>query len=77
MTTDFGVYIHIPFCKQKCFYCDFPSFAGREKYIDEYLNSLHHEMELGAESFGERGKLAPHTIYIGGGTPSHLNLSQM
>ena len=77
MTTDFGVYIHIPFCKQKCFYCDFPSFAGREKYIDEYLNSLHHEMELGAERIAEKGKLTPHTIYIGGGTPSHLNLSQM
>jgi len=77
MTTDFGVYIHIPFCKQKCFYCDFPSFAGREKYIDEYLNSLHHEMELGAERIAEMGKLTPHTIYIGGGTPSHLNLSQM
>ena len=77
MTTDFGVYIHIPFCKQKCFYCDFPSFAGREKYIDEYLNSLHHEMELGAERIAEKGKLNPHTIYIGGGTPSHLNLSQM
>ncbi len=77
MTTDFGVYIHIPFCKQKCFYCDFPSFAGREKYIDEYLNSLHHEMELGAERIAEMGNLTPHTIYIGGGTPSHLNLSQM
>ncbi|SHI47958.1 oxygen-independent coproporphyrinogen-3 oxidase [Anaerovibrio lipolyticus DSM 3074] len=77
MTTDFGVYIHIPFCKHKCFYCDFPSFAGREKYIDEYLNSLHYEMELGAEKIAEKGKLTPHTIYIGGGTPSHLNLSQM
>ncbi len=77
MSKDYGVYIHIPFCKQKCFYCDFPSFAGREKYINEYLHSLRREMELGAERFGIHGKLMPNTVYIGGGTPSHLNFSQM
>lgn len=77
MTTDFGVYIHIPFCKQKCFYCDFPSFAGREKYIDEYLNSLHRELELAAKKIGAGDQLVPCTIYIGGGTPSHLTVSQL
>lgn len=77
MQTDFGLYIHIPFCRQKCFYCDFPSFAGRERYIAAYLNALSREMELLADRCGETGKLHPRTIYIGGGTPSHLSLEQM
>lgn len=42
----FGVYIHIPFCRQKCFYCDFPSFAGKEKSIDSYLKALELEFCL-------------------------------
>ena len=42
----FGLYIHIPFCRQKCFYCDFPSFAGREKKIDRYLQALEQEFAL-------------------------------
>lgn len=77
MQTDFGLYIHIPFCRQKCFYCDFPSFAGRERYIAAYLNALSREMELLADRCGETGKLHPRTVYIGGGTPSHLSLEQM
>lgn len=77
MTTDFGVYIHIPFCKQKCFYCDFPSFAGRERFIDNYLVALGREMELVAEKYGEQGRLGPATVYVGGGTPSLLALNQM
>lgn len=42
----FGIYVHIPFCRQKCFYCDFPSFAGREKKIDAYLTALDWEFFL-------------------------------
>lgn len=40
MRKKFGMYLHIPFCRQKCFYCDFPSFAGKEKSIDSYLEAL-------------------------------------
>lgn len=46
MKKEFGLYIHIPFCRQKCFYCDFPSFAGREKKIDSYLQALEQEFAL-------------------------------
>lgn len=77
---DFGIYIHIPFCRQKCFYCDFPSFAGKERMIGSYLEALEQEMgqvrqrlwDRGEAVFGSDGKLAPGTIYIGGGTPTVL-----
>ena len=77
---DFGIYIHIPFCRQKCFYCDFPSFAGKERMIGPYLEALEQEMgqvrqrlwDRGEAVFGSAGKLAPGTIYIGGGTPTVL-----
>ena len=77
---DFGIYIHIPFCRQKCFYCDFPSFAGKERMIGPYLEAFEQEMgqvrqrlwDRGEAVFGSDGKLAPGTIYIGGGTPTVL-----
>lgn len=79
---EFGIYIHIPFCQQKCFYCDFPSFAGRERYIDGYLAALEQEICLwkgqyaGWDILGD-GKLSPATVYIGGGTPTALGSSQL
>lgn len=42
----YGVYVHIPFCQQKCFYCDFPSFAGRERYMADYLQALQQEFKM-------------------------------
>lgn len=77
---DFGIYIHIPFCRQKCFYCDFPSFAGKEGMIGPYLEALEQEIgqvrqrlwDRGEAVFGSDGKLAPGTLYIGGGTPTVL-----
>lgn len=66
-----GVYIHIPFCKSKCFYCDFPSYAGREAFMSDYASALVREIErVGAIRVEEAG--TPATIYIGGGTPSVL-----
>lgn len=84
MKKEFGLYIHIPFCRQKCFYCDFPSFAGREKKIDKYLQALEQEFALlrqGRQQKDGAGdterKFAPRTIYIGGGTPTVLNHDQL
>ena len=62
-----GIYIHIPFCRSKCDYCDFYSQAGREDRMDDYQKALllHlKESALAAESF------CVDTIYFGGGTPS-------
>ena len=65
-----GLYIHIPFCRQKCRYCDFASFAGAESQIDTYLDALEKEASFyGGARFD--------TLYIGGGTPSLLSASQL
>jgi len=70
MTHCGGLYLHIPFCKQKCGYCDFASFAGIENQIDTYLTALEKEAQkYSAVSFD--------TLYIGGGTPSILSVCQL
>ena len=68
MATTYGVYIHIPFCKSKCDYCDFHSLAGREEEMDHYQKALIAQLR----SFAPRlnGRVAD-TIYFGGGTPSY------
>ena len=68
MTT--GLYFHIPFCKQKCNYCDFASFAGWENLIPAYLQALN-------KSATAAPKREFSTLYIGGGTPSLLSASQL
>ncbi|SHK26234.1 oxygen-independent coproporphyrinogen-3 oxidase [Selenomonas ruminantium] len=66
-----GVYIHIPFCRQKCFYCDFPSYAGKESLMEAYVEALCQQIEI--QGFSYRQKWGtPATIYIGGGTPTAL-----
>lgn len=65
-----GLYIHIPFCKRKCFYCDFVSFAKTEQTINLYVETLIKEACL------YRGQKIS-TIYIGGGTPSILTAKQL
>ena len=64
-----GVYIHIPFCKQKCYYCDFISYANKEQYFDKYVQALIAEMS----SFLDNNDVEIETIYIGGGTPSIID----
>jgi oxygen-independent coproporphyrinogen-3 oxidase len=66
-----GLYIHIPFCKTKCGYCDFFSVTDTG-LIDGFLNALSREIDTYREEFAEFD-----TIYIGGGTPSLLSLAQI
>ena len=68
------LYLHIPFCKSKCIYCDFKSFpcADRNK-INEYLIGLNKEITLAGAEFSSREITS---VYFGGGTPSLLNLEQ-
>lgn len=73
-----GIYVHIPFCKHKCYYCDFISFADKNSLIDEYIKWLKYEIkEVGqGNRLDYENKLDDlvlvKTIYIGGGTPSFI-----
>ncbi|MDR3565213.1 MAG: radical SAM family heme chaperone HemW [Negativicutes bacterium] len=69
-----GVYIHIPFCRRKCLYCDFPSSAGGEALFEDYSTALCREIA------GRGGLLSAHrvdSLYFGGGTPTLLPLAQL
>jgi oxygen-independent coproporphyrinogen-3 oxidase len=73
MNTCYSIYIHVPFCRQRCNYCDFNTFAGMEYLIDAYVDALVQEISLVSTACGSR--LPVHTIYFGGGTPSLLSIS--
>lgn len=64
-----ALYIHIPFCRSKCAYCDFTSFAGRAQAAPRYLRALERELEVRA---GELAGRSVSSVYIGGGTPTYL-----
>lgn len=67
------IYIHIPFCVRKCYYCDFLSGPADEETIDKYVKSLINEIEYYGERYGKQGTNVPITsIFFGGGTPSLL-----
>lgn len=65
-----GIYIHIPFCKSKCYYCDFNSYSGAEHLVGPYFEALFAEIALRLPAISER---RVKSIYIGGGTPSFVD----
>lgn len=66
-----GIYIHIPFCRQACHYCNF-HFSTSLRYKNEFLAALLKEMELFSAAEGSNNTESIETIYFGGGTPSLL-----
>ena len=66
-----SLYIHIPFCKQRCFYCDFPTFSGKDHLREEYVDALIKEIR------DKCTKYLIKTIFIGGGTPSYLGENEL
>ena len=76
---DIGIYVHIPFCKKKCSYCDFVSYENKTEKIEEYIKYLKKEIYQTAEGARkdiECKLIKPfriNTIYIGGGTPSYID----
>lgn len=70
MEKEIGIYIHIPFCYSKCYYCNFTSFCNMDSYVDEYINAVCNEIMGQAEILSEH---IIKTVYIGGGTPSYID----
>ncbi|HIS57900.1 MAG TPA: radical SAM protein, partial [Candidatus Limadaptatus stercoravium] len=69
------LYIHFPFCRSKCAYCDFTSYAGcSEALVFSYLTALKREIEFAGRRFENA---AVDTVYLGGGTPSLLSPRQI
>jgi len=65
-----GLYVHIPFCKSKCHYCDFPSYPNLEEYIPSYIDALIKEIAMAAKRYPN---YRIQSIFIGGGTPTYIN----
>lgn len=76
---EIGIYVHIPFCKHKCSYCDFCSYENKNDLIKNYINCLIQEVLEVAQNNkldikeGRDKELLVKTIYIGGGTPSFID----
>ncbi len=67
----YSLYVHIPFCKQRCFYCDFNSYCNKDSLIESYIEAVKKEI---ASYFAEQKP--PYefkTVYFGGGTPSYID----
>lgn len=69
--TGFGVYLHIPFCRAKCVYCDFFSVPAATAPVPDYLRALEREMELAARILDLADRRV-FSVYLGGGTPTIL-----
>ena len=67
-----GIYVHIPFCKSKCRYCDFTSFPDKIGFAESYMTCVYREMLMRKE---ELSSYNFDTLYIGGGTPSVIDES--
>ena len=65
-----GIYIHIPFCKSKCRYCDFTSYPGKIGFAEAYMACVYKEMKLRAAELHDK---VFDTVYFGGGTPSVID----
>ena len=74
---DMGLYVHIPFCKQKCMYCDFPAYQNLQDYYETYVYALVQEMDLWISEHPESKSKPIDTIYFGGGTPTELSIQQL
>lgn len=68
MKKELGIYIHIPFCKKKCYYCDFVSYPDKLDLEERYIEAVIRELE----SY-DLSKYNITTLYIGGGTPSYIS----
>ena len=71
MNQNFSLYVHVPFCEKKCGYCSFYSVTEKNK-----INSWLENLALEAKNYKREPKIKIKTLYIGGGTPTVLKISQ-
>ena len=64
-----GIYIHVPFCRHKCSYCDFVSFPDKMEYAEAYMACLYKELKMRGDELKD---YTFDTVYFGGGTPSYI-----
>lgn len=69
-----GLYIHVPFCAQKCYYCDFNSYKINSNQKKEYLINIEREMQFYKDEFKDK---CFDTVFFGGGTPSILTVDEL
>jgi oxygen-independent coproporphyrinogen III oxidase len=74
MELQYSLYLHVPFCRHRCAYCDFNTYAGQDQHRSAYVTALCREVELLATSAPQR--IPVHTIFFGGGTPSLLKADE-
>lgn len=74
MMGNIGLYIHIPFCRQKCLYCDFPSWAGQEDQMQRYVDALTKEIRNRSREYSDRTVVS---VFFGGGTPTTLSIPML
>jgi oxygen-independent coproporphyrinogen-3 oxidase len=74
MELQYSLYLHIPFCRHRCAYCDFNTYAGQDALRADYVTALCREIELSASSAPQT--IPVHTIFFGGGTPSLLTADE-
>ncbi len=70
----YSLYLHVPFCRHRCSYCDFNTFAGQERNIPAYVEAIC--AEICQVSAGANRRIPVHSVFFGGGTPSLLNAAQ-
>lgn len=68
-----SLYVHIPFCKSRCFYCDFTTYVAPRPEVDAYVTYLEQELEL----LGRETDKPLKTVFFGGGTPTYLDVGQL
>ena len=69
-----GLYLHIPFCRSKCIYCDFYSLPSAEDQMDRYAAALCRHLK---ETAPRAAPYTVDTVYFGGGTPSYLGVKRL
>ena len=78
---EISLYVHIPFCTFKCFYCDFNTYAGLEALIPDYINGLNREITRWGQALTSNQlpnqQLIVKSVFFGGGTPSLLSGNQI